>query len=868
MNRRSLQNIDGILRCFAALILAPLGLFAAPTYTVLGWTEFGVNPMERGYSVFAIYPPSVAIHAQVIDSNGTLVKSSSAIQVTYSAIPDASGSINSTSAGKTDFWKFSKLLYNASSIANTGITGSMMPAAAPQPMQFEAALNRFTATAVPLTPYDDQWNINYYPLMQITARDNSGNLLGSARVAIPISNEVECRGCHASGANPAAEPLTGYANDPDQNRDFKLNILSIHDIKNIRNPIYTAALSSFGYSATGLLPTAQANIQIRCDSCHSSNHSGAAGSSGVESLTTAMHGHHAGLIDPKTNDTLDNSTDRAACYNCHPGISTQGLRGAMSHSVAANGAVQIQCQNCHGNLTALANPSRRGYIDLPNCQACHTSAAPYRLTSALDSSGNLIHSSDTTFATLPNTLFNASTGHGGLQCSACHGATHGEFVSAQTNENLQSMDLQGNAGIVGDCTACHKSGISSTNGGPHGLHTVGANWVNLHPNSAGRGASTCSTCHGSSFQGTVLSAALVTRSLNTSYGVINMFPGYQVGCYTCHLGSSGNGRSAAGATLNNVSANVAAGQSVSMPVSIPNGATLRIVNQPLHGNAYVSGNNAVYQSTGSFEGIDPFTFAAVNNANKDSNLATASVKVAATSRPSFTANAVVNAASYAAPVSPGMIAVIAGQGLGPASLQTFEFNSGGFIEKAIGPERVFFDGAPAPLLYASSGAVAAIVPYAVAGKSATNVTVQYNGISSTATPVPVSATNPGIFSVDASGQGAAAALNQDYTLNSAANPASRGSIVILYLTGDGAESPQSMDGAVSVAPYPQTNAKVTVTIGGIAAPVSYAGAAPGSVAGLVQVNATIPSNAPTGAVPVVVSFGGIPSQSGIAIQIH
>ncbi len=849
-----------VVSCFAALLAAPVGLSAATSWTVLAWAEYGVNPVERGYSVFAIYPPGVTIHAQVIDATGTLVKSASTVQVTYQALADATGSINSTSAGKTDFWNYSKALYGASAPVNTGWN-------APQPMRFESNLNRFTATGVPMTSYDDQWNINYYPLVQVTARDASGNTLGSARVAINVSNEVECRGCHASGANSAAQPAGGYAYDSDPNRDFKLNILALHDSLNARNPAMPGLLANFGYNSGGLVATVKANTPVRCDTCHASNRSGAAGATGALALTTAMHGYHAGLIDPQTNDTLDNSTNRAACYNCHPGTMTHGLRGAMSHSVASNGSVQIQCQSCHGNLSALADPSRKGYVDLPNCQACHSTAAPYRLTSAVDSSGKLIAGTDSTFATQANTLFSASTGHGGLQCSACHGAAHGEFQSSQANENLQSMDAQGNAGVIGNCTTCHKNGISSTNGGPHGMHTTGLPWVSQHT-SAARNTATCSPCHGSSFQGTVLSGSLVTQTLSTEFGTVAMFPHYQVGCYTCHSGPSGRGNTSAGLSLAALSGSTTSGQTTKLTVTLASGATLRIVTQPAHGNAYVNGNSITYAADGNFEGTDQFTYAAVNSANKDSNLATATVNVTAAARPVFGASGVGNAASYLAPVSPGMIAFLQGQAMGPAALQTLEFNSGGFIEKAIGTAKVLFDGVSAPLLYASSGALAAIVPYGVSGKATTNVTVQYNGISSAAVAVPVTAANPGIFSSNSSGTGQAAALNQDGTVNSAANPAKRGSVVTFYLTGDGLETPQPMDGAVNGAPYPATVGKVTVSIGGLDAAVAYAGAAPGAVAGLMQVNATIPATVTAGAVPVTITCGGAPSQSGITIQVQ
>lgn len=520
----------------SAFLLCAAQLPAATSWTVLGWTEYGVNPMERGYSVFAIYPPSVTLHAQVIDATGKLVKSGSGIQVTYEALADPSGSTNSTSVGKTDFWSFASL-FGGTKTPDTGLTGNPMPGTTPRQMQFDGAMNRFTADAVPLTPYDDKWNLNYYPLFRIVARDSTGAVVGSSRVAVPVSNEVECRGCHASGANDAAQPTIGWANDPDPNRDFKLNILAVHDVKNRRNPAMAGMLAAVNYSADGLLATVQGGTPIRCDVCHASNRLGSAGQPGAVQLTTAMHGHHAPLTDPKTNDTLDNSTNRTACYNCHPGSATHGLRGAMGHSVDVGGSVQIQCQNCHGNLSALANPARQGYQDLPNCQACHTTAAPYRQTSALDASGNLRSASDRTFATSTG-LFSASIGHGGLQCSACHGPTHGENPSLIANENLQSADVQGASGVIGDCTACHKSGVSSTNGGPHGMHTVGTNWVSQHQ-SVARNSTPCQTCHSGTYQGSVLSRATVSRSLSTEVGNVAMFPGFVVGCYTCHQGPGG-----------------------------------------------------------------------------------------------------------------------------------------------------------------------------------------------------------------------------------------------------------------------------------------------------------------------------------------
>jgi uncharacterized protein (TIGR03437 family) len=848
-------------------------LHAATSWTLLGWSEFGVNSMERDYSVFAIWPPYVTLHAQLIDASGKLVTNPGAAIVTFEAMADPSGSINSTSASKTNFWSFAKALFGGSATPDMGITGTSMPTNGPQSMAFESAFNRFTAEGVPLTPYDDQWNQNYYPVMNVTARDQTGNILATARVSTPVSNEVECRGCHASGANPDAQPTTGYAYDSNPNRDFKLNILSIHDVKNLRNPAYSSSLAAAGYASSGLIATVQAGTPILCTACHASNQLSKPGIANILPLTTAMHSHHAPLTDPKTGASLDSSADRSACYNCHPGTSTHALRGAMGHSVGADGSLQIQCQNCHGNLSALANPARRGYIDMPNCQACHTTGAP-RATNALDASGALRVNSDTTFATTPNqpvagaTLYRYSVGHGGLQCAACHGATHAEYESAQSNDNLQSLDLQGATGPVRDCTACHKSGVSSSSGGPHGMHQVGPSWVSQHPDIADRSRSTCQTCHGTSYQGTVLSQAFVSRTLNTDFGTIQMFRGYQVSCYTCHNGPSGSGRQGAAPSVASTSGTVGSGQAATLPVTVSGGGSLRIVSQPHGGTAHVSGNALVYMANANFEGTDQVTYAAIAG-NRDSNLGTASITVNSADRPVFSAASIVNAASYAPGIAPGMIAYLGGKGLGPANLATFELNSGGFIEKSLKSTQVSFNGFTSPILWASDGALSAIVPYEIAGQSNINMVVQFNGISSATVSVPVASSVPGMFTSNASGTGQAAAVNQDGTLNSASNPASRGSIVSLYLTGDGIETPQPLDGKIAAtAPWPAPAANITVSIGGQSAALQYSGAAPASVAGLMQINVTIPDGVASGPNEVVVSAGGITSAGPVTIQVR
>jgi len=136
--------------------------------------------------------------------------------------------------------------------------------------------------------------------------------------------------------------------------------------------------------------------------------------------------------------------------------------------------------------------------------------------------------------------------------------------------------------------------------------------------------------------------------------------------------------------------------------------------------------------------------------------------------------------------------------------------------------------------------------------------------------LPVVAATPGIFAQDGSGLGPGAILNQDYSLNSTLSPAAAGTVIQIYATGGGITSP-AVDGFLAPLqpPFPQvTVSPVTVTIGGAPAQVDYKGAAPGLIAGLIQINATVPSGLTPGPVPVVVQIGMAPSQNNLTVFVH
>jgi len=181
---------------------------------------------------------------------------------------------------------------------------------------------------------------------------------------------------------------------------------------------------------------------------------------------------------------------------------------------------------------------------------------------------------------------------------------------------------------------------------------------------------------------------------------------------------------------------------------------------------------------------------------------------------------------------------------------------------------VMVNGAAAPLLYARQDEVAAVIPNSAAGQTSVSLQVQYQGQSTPTMQVPVTNIAPGLFTIDGTGKGQGAILNQDESVNSAANPAARGSIVALFGTGGGPSDPVLAEDAIASAPYPMLTSAVTVTIGGQNADIEYAGAAP-DLAAVFVISARIPEGIKPGSkVPVAVSIGGVKAQSGVWLAVQ
>jgi uncharacterized protein (TIGR03437 family) len=253
---------------------------------------------------------------------------------------------------------------------------------------------------------------------------------------------------------------------------------------------------------------------------------------------------------------------------------------------------------------------------------------------------------------------------------------------------------------------------------------------------------------------------------------------------------------------------------------------------------------------------------------------TAPVSVAVTlmvSAPLPIISRVVNAASYlGGAVSPGEIVVIFGSDVGPSTGVSAQPSSSGIFGTTLANVQVTFNGYPAPLLYASSEQVNAIVPYELAGASSALVEVLFGQASSNSVTLPVALSAPGIFSANASGTGPGAILDTNYNLVSASNPTSPGAIIQIYATGEGQTTPPGVDGklAATMLPLPSPNQTASVLIGGLPANILYIGAAPGLVAGALQVNAQVPPGVASGALPIVLTIGLINSQTGITVAVQ
>ncbi|HEV2690966.1 MAG TPA: hypothetical protein VGV35_20560, partial [Bryobacteraceae bacterium] len=240
---------------------------------------------------------------------------------------------------------------------------------------------------------------------------------------------------------------------------------------------------------------------------------------------------------------------------------------------------------------------------------------------------------------------------------------------------------------------------------------------------------------------------------------------------------------------------------------------------------------------------------------------------ASNATPLIGAGAILNGASYApqAPLAPGSFVAIFGSALaeGPLSAASLP------LPTTLSGSTIILAGRQAPLMFASGGQVNAMIPYGIAVNTSQQLAVSRGTSISVPQQITIAAAAPGIFASDGSGKGQGIIVGVKASGAQAvadpAHPVSAGDVLVIYCTGLGEVNPPIVAGnPASLTQLENTVNPVTVTVGGVAAPVLFAGLTPNYV-GLYQVNATVPAGiTPGDQVPVILTAAG---QSSTAVTI-
>lgn len=227
-------------------------------------------------------------------------------------------------------------------------------------------------------------------------------------------------------------------------------------------------------------------------------------------------------------------------------------------------------------------------------------------------------------------------------------------------------------------------------------------------------------------------------------------------------------------------------------------------------------NNATVRVDASPGNLAPGTYQAllIIDAGPLAGARTVTIKLVITAAPPIQVQlpairTAMNAASLTSgPIVPGSLATLMGSRLSGNSVA------------------VTFDGLPAKLLFNNGTQINLLVPAELASKSSAQAVVSVDGMQSPALKVGLAQMAPAIFP--------GAVLNQDYSVNSASNPALPGSVIQIFATG--------LSGS----------GEITARVAGRLIPVPYfAGAAPG-LSGVQQVNLIVPGDMDTAAADVSV----------------
>jgi uncharacterized protein (TIGR03437 family) len=363
----------------------------------------------------------------------------------------------------------------------------------------------------------------------------------------------------------------------------------------------------------------------------------------------------------------------------------------------------------------------------------------------------------------------------------------------------------------------------------------------------------------------------VTASQTVTAAPASLTFGYQLG---------GSAPAAQTVTVTSTGGSVA----ISTAISITTGPSNWVSVTPTSGSTGTSGTLPLSVSIATASIGSPGTYTAtltITQSGASTPFASIPITVNVTGVPVPQPVTIFNSASsgYGA-IAPGELITIKGNNIGPSTPASFTVNGNNTVNNTLGGVQVMFDSNPGTPIYVSATQVNVIVPYEIAGRAQTAITLIYQNQVSAPIVETVAAQAPGIFTFSSTGAGQAAALNQNFSYNGPAaglvingqnvptSPASAGQVIALYMTGGGQTNPPSTTGTVtpngSLYPIPG----VSASINGVPATVAFAGAAPGLVTGVMQVNLIVPANVHGNNLSVVVTVNGVTSVVGPTVAVQ
>ena len=236
-------------------------------------------------------------------------------------------------------------------------------------------------------------------------------------------------------------------------------------------------------------------------------------------------------------------------------------------------------------------------------------------------------------------------------------------------------------------------------------------------------------------------------------------------------------------------------------------------------------------------------------------------------RPAIFSNGVVNAASnqVGQGLAPGSLISIYGSALSQAIRGVFT----PYLPVSLAGMSVSFDrpsdnvSVPGRLHYVSPDQINLQIPWELEGFNNATMKISIGNFSSGLYDVPLARYSPAFYEYNDAGSGRTliAALDEGNALITPARPARKNTIVQFYANGLGPVDNRPASGELSpTSPLARTRVIPEVRIGGRPAHVDFSGLAP-TFAGLYQINAVIPGDAPSGLQPVEITMEGVTSKT-------